>query len=385
MQVKPRSFRAVLAVCGLLATCCPLAAQDVPKPLSVVFVNPGKTGEVFWDMVAKTMSAAGQRLGISVETLYAERNHRMMQHLGIEVTKRATRPDFLVLVNEEGAAVPILEAAEASGVKTFLLSNTLVGIDAELYGAPRTRLSTWIGSIVPDMDAAGARMAAALVAKARADDLRSRDGKLHFLAIGGDDTTPTSIARNTGMEREMARAADAVVDRMLLANWNAADAERITGNYLAWAARKGIRVAGIWAGNDPMALGALNAVAAANLTPGKDLHVVGLNWSLSALAEVEQGRMLLTDGGHFLMGGWSMVLLRDYADGCDFTKDGPAVTYRTAAISGDAAGTMKEFIGKSRFDRIDFAKLRAKAGEQCTGYDFSVDAILRVLDSGGKG
>lgn len=380
-----RSFCATLVACCILVSSDPVAAQEPSRPLSVVFVNPGKAGEVFWDMVAGTMAAAGRKLGISVETLYAERNHRLMQDLGLEVTQRAEKPDFLVLVNEEGAAVPILEAAEASGIKTFLLSNTLVGADAERLGPPRTRLATWIGSIVPDMDVAGARMAAALIAKARDADLKSTDGKLHFLAIGGDDTTPTSIARNKGMERAIADAPDAVIDRMLLANWNATEAERITSNYLAWASRKGIRVAGIWAGNDPMALGALSAVSAANLTPGKDLHVVGLNWSPQALSEVEQGRMLLTDGGHFLMGGWSMVLLRDFADGCDFAKDNPSITYNTSAVGSEAAHVIRELIGKGWFDHIDFAKLRAKSGGQCKAYDFSVGSILRALgnDSGG--
>lgn len=377
-----RFFVAALMACGLLVGGAPLAAQETSKPLSVVFVNPGKSGEVFWDMVAGTMTAAGRKLGMSVEVLYAERNHRVMQDLGLEVTTRADKPDFLVLVNEEGAAVPVLEAADARGIKTLLLSNTLVGEDAERFGPPRTRLATWIGSIVPDMDVAGARMASALLAKARASGLESADGKLHFLAIGGDDTTPTSIARNRGMERQLADAPDAVVDRMLLANWNAAEAERITSNYLAWASRKGIRLAGIWAGNDPMALGALDAVSAAKLTPGQDLHVVGLNWSLPALAEVERGRMLLTDGGHFLMGGWSMVLLRDYADGCDFSKDGPIITYKTSAVGGEAAHVIKEIIGKSRFDHIDFAKLRAKADGHCRAYDFSVENILRALGSG---
>lgn len=377
-----RFFAAALMAWSLLVGGAPLAAQEASKPLSVVFVNPGKSGEVFWDMVAGTMTAAGRKLGMSVEVLYAERNHRLMQDLGLEVTTRADKPDFLVLVNEEGAAVPILEAADARGIKTFLLSNTLVGEDAERFGPPRTRLSTWIGSIVPDMDVAGARMAAALLAKARASDLKSADGKLHFLAIGGDDTTPTSIARNKGMERQLADAPDAVVDRMLLANWNAAEAERITSNYLAWAARKGVRLAGIWAGNDPMALGALDALSAAKLIPGQDLHVVGLNWSPPALAEVEQGRMLLTDGGHFLMGGWSMVLLRDYADGCDFAKDGATITYKTSAVGGESAHVIKEIIGKSRFDHIDFARLRAKADGQCGAYDFSVENILRALGSG---
>ena len=57
-----------------------LIAQDgaaaANERLRVAFVNPGKTGEVFWDLVSQTMRAAARQLNIDVEILYAERNHR---------------------------------------------------------------------------------------------------------------------------------------------------------------------------------------------------------------------------------------------------------------------------------------------------------------------
>ena len=36
---------------------------------TVVFINPGKTGEVFWDMVSDFMQQAGQQLNIDL-TIY---------------------------------------------------------------------------------------------------------------------------------------------------------------------------------------------------------------------------------------------------------------------------------------------------------------------------
>lgn len=167
-------------------------------------------------------------------------------------------------------------------------------------------------------------MANALIGVARAEKSQSPDGKIHILGIGGDEITPASIARNAGLKLAVDAAPDVVVDRLLFANWTQSEAERVTANYLGWASRKGIRPAGIWAGNDPMALGALRAAIAAGLVSGRNIQVVGLNWSEDALREIKAGRLLLTDGGHFLLGGWSIVLLRDYADGCDFAAVSPA-------------------------------------------------------------
>ena len=150
-------------------------------------------------------------------------------------------------------------------------------------------------------------MANALIGAARAEKWQSPDGKIHILGIGGDEITPASIARNAGLKLAVDAAPDVVVDRMLFANWTQSEAEQVTTNYLSWAARKEIRPAGIWAGNDPMALGALRAVVAAGLTPGRNIQLVGLNWSEDALREIKAGRLLMTDGGHFLLGGWSIV------------------------------------------------------------------------------
>lgn len=373
-------LRILLAVGMAFGVLTPIggAVAAAAKPLNVVFVNPGKTGEVYWDMVAQTMQAAGRKLDAHVEVLTSERNYRTMQELGLGVVARADKPDFLILSNEESAAVPILEAAEAAGVKTLLLSNTLIGDAAARLGPPRQKLRTWLGDITTDLQTAGARMANALIEAARSEKWQSPDGKIHILGIGGDEITPASIARNAGLQLAVAAAPDVVVDRMLFANWTQSEAEQVTANYLSWASRKGIRPAGIWAGNDPMALGAIKAITAAGLAPGQDIQVVGLNWSEDALRAIKAGRLLLTDGGHFLLGGWSVVLLRDYADGCDFAAASPHVEVKTSAINRANLGSVGDLIKTRAFDRIDFTRFRARAG-RCGQYDFSVDALISSL------
>ncbi|OKO76173.1 ABC transporter substrate-binding protein [Bradyrhizobium sp. AS23.2] len=363
--------------CGVLVPLGGAVAADA-KRLNIVFVSPGKTGEVYWDMVAQTMQAAGRKLDAHVEVLTSERNYRTMQELGLGVLARADKPDFLILSNEESAAAPVLEAAEAAGVKTLLLSNTLIGADAARLGPPRRTLKTWLGDVTTDLQTAGARMANALIDAARAGKWQSPDGKIHLLGIGGDEITPASIARNAGLKLAVQAAPDVVVDRMLFANWTQSEAEQVAANYLSWASRKGIRPAGIWAGNDPMALGAINAVVAAGLAPGQNIQVVGLNWSEDALRAIRAGRLLLTDGGHFLLGGWSIVLLRDYADGCDFAAASPHVEVKTSEITRTNLASVGDLIRTRAFDRIDFAGFRAKPG-RCGHYDFSIDALISSL------
>src|SRR5262249_22831549 len=162
----------------------------------------------------------------------------------------------------------------------------------------------------------------ALVEASRRNRWVSADGKVHLLALAGDEKTPNSITRTSGFTSFVQAQPDVVLDRLLFANWNAAEAETLADRYFGWAQRSGIRPAGVWAANDPIALGAMKAMEKNGLVAGRDLGVVGLNWSPEALDAVKAGRMILTDGGHFFEGGWSMVLLRDHADGCDFAQGG---------------------------------------------------------------
>lgn len=98
-------FRRILLAAGMACSIFAYAGGSLAKPLDIVFVNPGKTGEVYWDMVAQTMQAAGRRLDAHVEVLTSERNYRTMQELGFGVVARPDKPDFLILSNEESAAV----------------------------------------------------------------------------------------------------------------------------------------------------------------------------------------------------------------------------------------------------------------------------------------
>lgn len=354
----------------------PVAARHATRP-HVTFLNPGKADETFWLLTSQTMAAAARQLNIDLEIVYAERNRQALQRLGKEIIERPVKPDYLVLVNEEAAAVPLVTAADAAGIKVLLFSSTLTGNDAQRFGEPRTELKNWIGSLLFDMRSAGYRMAKALVEDARARKAAGNDGKIHLLALGGDERTPTSIDRNAGFNDYVSNQPDVVVDRFLYANWNAADAESLAGRYLDWAQRSGIRMAGVWAANDPMALGTIEAADKRGLKAGRDYGAVGLNWSPAAIEKVRNGEMILTDGGHFFGGAWTMVMLRDFADGCDFAVPSSQLTVQTSALDRQIPDAVVDLIRDRQFDRIPYRTFLAPRSA-CGQYNFSIARILEV-------
>ncbi|WP_051085782.1 ABC transporter substrate-binding protein [Neomegalonema perideroedes] len=361
------------------------AASALAEARSVVFINPGKRGEVFWELVAQTMKTAADQLDLKLEVLWSERNKLTMRDLGLSVVARPEKPDFLVLVNEENAAPPILAAAEQAGVATIFISSPLSPEELARVERDHGPTEHLLGALEPDMKAAGWRMAERLVAAAEAAGLRDADGALHLLALAGDEITIVSTQRTQGMLDYVATRPDVTVDRLLYANWNRAEAETLASRYLGFMRARGIKPAGVWAANDPIAMGAIDALKKSGLKPGEDVFVVGLNWSAEALDLIEKNELLLSDGGHFLAGGWVMVMLRDLVDGCGFlSPESPRLErFETSALDKATEPELLKILRGGALERIDFTKFLT-AQTDCGAYDLSREALIGAIRRSGR-
>ena len=332
-------------------------ADTYQAPIRITFLNPGKHDEFFWPAVSATMQAAASQFGFKLEILYAERDAQAIGRLGRAIIARAEPPDVLILVNEFQAGTRLLQEADARGIKTFMLLNSFHGADAAKMGEPGQTYRHWIGSLVPDNHAAGQRMAKALAACMRETASRGADGTYHVLALLGDSTTPASIERTAGFHAALAALDDIVLDREFNTNWQTPKGRDLTANFLTWAGENNLPTAGIWAANDALALGAIEAAEAQHLQPGKDFCLVGLNWSPEALDLVRDGKMAMTDGGHFLAGGWAMLMVHDYLAGnADDATGQRAVTFQMAPIDRGNVAQFFAKLGDRDWRRIDFKR-----------------------------
>lgn len=358
------------------------AARADASPPRIAFLNPGAKGEAFWELLSKGMQAAADQLGFELEVVWAERNKKTMRELGIQIARRDNPPTYLVIVNEEDAAAPVLAAAEAAGVTTIFLANPLSDDGIRQHVEQHGAIKHLLGSMVYDMQPAGARMADRLVAAAASAKLAASDSRLHLLGLGGDEITASSVARNAGLMSVVATRTDVVVDRLLFANWNRTEAMSLTSRFIELMKRRGLRLAGVWAGNDSMAIGAISALRSAGLQPGSDVFVVGLNWSPEAIGLLRSGELLMTDGGHFFSGAWLVVMLRDHIAGCTF-GGGPApqtIKLKTDALDKNTSPALLDLISKQAFEQLEFSSFLAHP-RGCGRYDFNKDALVRALRS----
>lgn len=346
-----------------------LPSHAQARRLRVGFVNPGRAAGGFWPMADRLMRAAADHFDIDLMVEWGERDRQRVIARGQELVNKGL--DYLLIVNEQRTAVPLATAAMEAGTPCLLVFSGLTAEDAAILGRPRERTPLLLGSLVTDNMAAGAAMAHALLAECRRLRRPGRTGHVPLLAVGGLAATPAGQERSDGLRLAVARDGEAVVLDHVTVNWGRDPARSRVISLL----RRQPQAEGIWCANDDMALGALDAALELGLKPGTDLALAGMNWQTDALREVAAGRIVLSMGGHFLLGAWALAWLRDHADGRDFALAG-GTEQRLAPAPLDRRGADRYLtrFGDDGWSRIDFSRLRQRHG----AYDLQVASVLAV-------
>ncbi|RJP84572.1 MAG: hypothetical protein C4518_18835 [Desulfobacteraceae bacterium] len=346
--------------------------------MRVVFINPGffdvhnPTGG-FWLSVSSFMRAAAEDLNIDLEILYCDRNHIKMKNLAEEVISRKNPPDYLVVVNEKLSAGPIIINADQAGVKVFVILNGFEGEQRQKMGPPRSRYKHWLGTLIPDNHFAGYQVARLVIDQALNAGIKTPDGRLHLIGFSGDYITQASIERVDGLKQAVAEYPNVDLKQVIPCNWSKDEARSKTPKVL----KRYPETDAIWCANDPIAIGALEGAAAAGRTPGKDIFLGGLNWDPPGLAKVKSGEIVTSVGGHFMTGGWALILLYDYHHGRDFAEDGTLLKYKIfGALHIENIDQFINTFGDRDWRKIDFTRFSKILNPDIRKYQFSVESIL---------
>ena len=298
-------------------------------------------------------------------------------HSRATLSANARELDYLIATNDVGVGGEIIKLADAAGVPLILLNNDLDEKQWAEYGEPRTKYRHWLGSMVPDHEGGGYGIAEAILIEA----VRIKNSRpLKLLALAGEVDTPASTARIRGLNRAIGvmgklfgPGSVELIDVRNL-DWSEKSAETWMREFL----QKGPRIDALWAANDPMALGAITALREAGYKPGVDVVVGGLNWSQGGVERVLKGEMIVTHGGHFLLGAWAMVILRDYHDGRDFAEEDVRLQFPMGAFDLSVARRFPE-IGKVDWRAVDFTRFSKIRNPAVMRYTFTPDAVLSHL------
>lgn len=241
--------------------------QDEGKPYKVTLILKNLVNPM-WLAVKEGAEAAAAEYGVELTVLAplkADNNEEQIRQVEDAITKQA---DAIVLIpSDSQGIIPAVEKANQAGIPVINVNTKVGGGQTETFIA------------VENYDAASK------VAKAVAEKL---GGKGKVIILEGIAGAQSAIDLKQGAVDTFGTYEGIEIVASQTANWNRAEAMQVTQNLL----QAHPDVDAIFASNDEMAMGAVEAVDQAGLT-GK-IIIAGLDANRDALEAIKEGKMTIT-------------------------------------------------------------------------------------------
>ncbi len=294
-----------------------LTALAHHKPIQAIFLNPGFATESFWQDVDNYMQAAARQLDVELTIYHGNRDVELILKLGETIARNATPNQYVFLVNEKNTGQRLYDLISETRAKTFFVLNDLDTLPNTVLtpGATPEENQHYLGSLIPNNHWAGYHVAREMDQKIQAS--KPKKPTQQWLAISGDAYTPASRQREQGLRDYIADNPHITLLQTIYGEWQEGPAEEKAT--VLFSRHK--NVDGLWTANDHMAFGAIKAMKHQRLTPGQDVIVGTFNSSERVLNSLARNEISALGAGHFMAGGWALILAFDHFHGTRTDRD----------------------------------------------------------------
>ena len=155
------------------------------------------------------------------------------------------------------------------------------------------------------------------------------NGKKVIGVVNGTAGTSVAIDRRKGLARALKEHPEVTV------------AGEVDGNFVRDTSQTAFEslyqghpdIKGVWAANGGTATGVMAALHNAGKVPGKDVYVVAMDLNPENVEAVKRGELLFDIGGHWLQGGFALVMLYDQIKGKPTSKQDDTVKLRLLPLT----------------------------------------------------
>jgi simple sugar transport system substrate-binding protein len=191
----------------------------------------------------------------------------------------------------------VLREIRAAGIPVILMDRNIEVNDTSLY----------LSHVGSDFIEEGRKAGRWLL-----EHTRDEPGEIAILELRGSEGSAPANDRKLGFSQAIAGDARYRIVESQSGNFFRAQARVITANYLAG---EGHRIRVIYAHNDGMALGGIDAVEAAGLKPGSDVLVIAVEGSRQGLEAIAAGKLNVSVECNPLLGPQLIAVAKDAAAG----------------------------------------------------------------------
>ncbi len=288
----------VVLLALMVAVALPMAAA--PKPWVVGFSQIGSESE--WRTACTISVQNAFNDDPSFTLIYSDaqqKQENQIKALRTFIARKVNVIVFTALV-ETGYGPVLAEAAKAK--------IPVIMIDRDVAEADRALRLTIMGS---DFVKEGEKAATWLGDYLKAKGIDDGKKAINIVELQGTTGSAPAIDRKTGFENGMKAHPNWKITRSQTGNFTTSEGKAVMEAFLK--ADKTIQV--LYAHNDGMALGAIQAIKEAGLVPGKDIIIVGVDAVKGAFEAMVKGEMNASIECSPLLGPQAVQAARDLRDG----------------------------------------------------------------------
>ena len=221
--------------------------------------------------IAQTKSLRDEAAKRGVELVVTDAQGQTAKQVSDVEDLIARRVNIILLAPREFEGLaPALQAAKEAKIPVVL-------IDREAAGTPGEDFVTFLGSNFVEQG----KRAAEWLAK-------ETNGQANIVELTGTPGSSVASDRAKGFKDEIAKYPGMKILASQTGDFSRATAQRVMQNI---AQSLGKQITAIYAHNDEMALGAIEAIKAAGLKPGADVTVVSIDGQRAALEAIQRGEL----------------------------------------------------------------------------------------------
>jgi ABC-type sugar transport system substrate-binding protein len=282
---------------SLFKTMALAAAIGVSATANAITVGFAQVGsESGWrTSFSESVKAEADKRGITLK--FSDAQQKQENQIKAVRSFIAQRVDAILIapVVETGWQ-PVLMEAKRARIPVVILDRNVAVNDHSLY----------LTRIAPDFEVEGQHAATWLTEKT--------EGKCNILELQGTVGSSAALGRMKGFNDTIAKFPETKIVRSQTAEFTRAKGKEVLETMLK-AEGGGKNICAIWAHNDEMALGAIQAVKEAGLQPGKDILIVSVDAVNDALKAIVAGEINVSVELSPHLGGPAFDVIDEYRAG----------------------------------------------------------------------
>jgi ABC-type sugar transport system substrate-binding protein len=343
----------------------------------VLFIYPVDKGFPFWDAQVDFAQAVADVLGFNLDVAYppeSMRNRfRAAEFIENRINASPQKPSLVLTSFWVGSEEEILLLLQKHDIALISINSDVSLQQSKSIGKPREKYPNWLAQLSPNDFLVGKDLGTALIKQGRNNKCPNQACNINLFAITGQSFADVSKQRLAGLEEAVKADGNSQILGFVYGDWSKQRVAQITPTIV----KRHTSIDAFWLASDIMAYGLLEGLETSKMSIPKHSVIGSIDWSNETPSLIEQNKLTMSMGGHFLEAGFSLVLYYDYLNGIDFSDElGLVIKTPMSHIHKNNAQVFGDFLHSPQWSKEAIKSMSKVLNGKTSAYDLRPETFI---------